>query len=208
MVFSILIAVLVAYFLGNLNGAVSISTLFAHDDVRNHGSGNAGLTNFFRNYGGWYTLLVFLIDVGKAALACYAGALLMEPYGLYQEGMALAAVAVSLGHDFPALLGFRGGKGILCGFTIALAMDWRIGLLIFVVFALTFVLTHYVSLGSILASITFCISFAILHSDNPLVLVCGLLCGLLAFYMHHENLKRLINGTESKVFLTKRNQKS
>lgn len=208
MVFSILIAVLVAYFLGNLNGAVSISTLFAHDDVRNHGSGNAGLTNFFRNYGGWYTLLVFLIDVGKAALACYAGALLMEPYGLYQEGMALAAVAVSLGHDFPALLGFRGGKGILCGFTIALAMDWRIGLLIFVVFALTFVLTHYVSLGSILASITFCISFAILHSDNLLVLVCGLLCGLLAFYMHHENLKRLINGTESKVFLTKRNQKS
>ena len=84
MVFSILIAVLVAYFLGNLNGAVSISTLFAHDDVRNHGSGNAGLTNFFRNYGGWYTMLVFLIDVGKAALACYAGALLMEPYGLYQ----------------------------------------------------------------------------------------------------------------------------
>ena len=208
MVFSILIAVLVAYFLGNLNGAFSISTLFAHDDVRNHGSGNAGLTNFFRNYGGWYTLLVFLIDVGKAALACYAGALLMEPYGLYQEGMALAAVAVSLGHDFPALLGFRGVKGILCGFTIALAMDWRIGLLIFVVFALTFVLTHYVSLGSILASITFCISFAILHSDNALVLVCGLLCGLLAFYMHHENLKRLINGTESKVFLTKRNQKA
>lgn len=203
MAYSLIIALLVAYFLGNLNGAIAISTIFSHDDVRSHGSGNAGLTNFYRSYGGWYTLLVIAIDVGKAALACFAGGLLLEPFGLYQEGMALAAVAVSLGHDFPALLGFRGGKGILCGVTVALILDWRIGLLLFAVFAVIFALTHYVSLGSILAAVTCTVSFLLMHRDNTVIAVCGSICGLLAVYMHRSNLVRLLKGNESKVYLRK-----
>ena len=106
--YPILIGALCAYFLGNLNGAVNISHLMVHEDVRAHGSGNAGLTNFARNYGGWGTALVLVVDGGKAVLACLLGGLLLAPYGLELEGRMLGAVAVSLGHDFPALLGFKG----------------------------------------------------------------------------------------------------
>ena len=124
----IVLTILIGYLLGNLNGAVCISNLVAHEDVRNQGSGNAGLTNFIRNYGAASSLSVILIDGGKAALACLAGGLMLEPYGMYLEGMAIGGTAVMLGHDFPALLGFRGGKGILSGFVIALTVDWRVGL--------------------------------------------------------------------------------
>ena len=131
--YAIVVAALVSYLLGNLNGAVCVSALM-HDDVRSHGSGNAGLTNFIRNYGRARALYVVAIDAGKAFLACLAAGLILDPYGLGLEGRVLGGVCVMLGHDFPALLGFRGGKGILSGWFIAWAIDWRIGLLIAVVF--------------------------------------------------------------------------
>ena len=118
----LVIGLLTSYLLGNLNGAVCISAL-QHDDVRSHGSGNAGLTNFIRNYGRGQALYVVLIDAGKAVLACLVTGLLMKPYGYYLEGLALGGLAVMLGHNFPALLGFRGGKGILSGLFIALTID-------------------------------------------------------------------------------------
>ena len=116
--FAIVITVLTGYLLGNLNGAVSMSILF-NDDVRSHGSGNAGLTNFVRNFGYAKAGLVILIDVAKAVIACFVGRLIMDGYDLPMEGMMLGAVGVSLGHDYPALLGFRGGKGVLSGLAIA-----------------------------------------------------------------------------------------
>ena len=116
----ILTAALAAYLLGNLNGAVTVSSLLDRDDVRTHGSGNAGMTNYIRNYGLSKTGLVILLDLGKALLASYLGALLLEPYGYWMEGAMLAGVFVSLGHDYPVTLGFRGGKGILCGLGVAL----------------------------------------------------------------------------------------
>ena len=128
--FAIVITVLVGYLLGNLNGAVCMSNLLANEDVRNQGSGNAGLTNFIRNYGAASSISVILIDGVKAALACLAGGLMLAPYGMYTEGLAIGGLAVMLGHDFPALLGFRGGKGILSGCVIAFTIDWRVGLLI------------------------------------------------------------------------------
>ena len=109
MVYPILIVALVSYLLGNINGSVCISNMLKGEDVRTHGSGNAGLTNFFRSYGSWSTLLVLLTDGVKTVLACLMGGLILKPYGLSKEGMMLGAVAVSLGHDFPVLLGFRGG---------------------------------------------------------------------------------------------------
>ena len=87
--YTILTAVLAGYLLGNLNGSVNISMLVADDDVRKHGSGNAGLTNFFRSYGSWSTLLVLLIDMGKTALACLVGGLILEPHGYGAEGAAV-----------------------------------------------------------------------------------------------------------------------
>ena len=138
----ILITLLVGYLLGNLNGAYSMSVLIAHEDVRTKGSGNAGLTNFIRNFGAANGLLVVLIDAGKAIVSCMAGGLLLQPYGYFTEGAALGGVAVMIGHVFPALLGFKGGKGILSGLFIAVVVDWRIGLLILAVFAIAYPMPH------------------------------------------------------------------
>lgn len=198
--YSVLVAALVAYLLGNLNGAVCISALM-NDDVRSHGSGNAGLTNFIRNYGAGRSLYVILIDAGKAYLACLAGGLILRPYGMTLEGLTLGGIAVMLGHDFPALLGFRGGKGILSGLFIALAVDWRIALLILAVFFGVYFLTKYVSLGSVLAAATFALGFVLFHHDNLAVMLGGIFMGLLTVYMHRGNISRLIRGEERKTDL-------
>ena len=198
--FSILIGMLTSYLLGNLNGAVCMSHL-QNDDVRSHGSGNAGLTNFIRNYGAGRAMYVILIDAGKAALACLTTGLLLKPYDQYLAGAALGGLAVMLGHVFPALLGFKGGKGILSGLFIALVVDWRIAVIILAVFAVAYLLTKYVSLGSVLAASAFSISFVVLHWQEPVVAVCGGVMGLLALFMHHENIKRLIQGKERKTDL-------
>ena len=204
--FSIVIGVLVSYFLGNLNGAVLISALM-HDDVRSHGSGNAGLTNFIRNYGAGRALYVIFIDAGKAALGCVVTALLLQPYGMVLEGLTIGGAAAMLGHTFPILLGFKGGKGILSGLFIALTVDWRIAVLILGIFAIIYFSTRYVSLSSILAAAGFSAGFAIFHHDNLIVMILGILMGLLAIFMHRANIVRLIRGTESKVHLIHRELK-
>lgn len=204
MVFPILVVILTTYLLGNLNGSVCISTLVEEDDVRNHGSGNAGLTNFFRNYGGWSTLLVVMVDMIKTALGCYVGGLILMPFGYYHEGLMLGAVCVTLGHDFPALLGFRGGKGILSGLTIALVMDWRIGLGALAVFVIVFAITRYVSLGSLLGAVTLMAGFVLVFHHTLPVMIGGLFLGALAIFMHRGNIVRLCKGTESKVHLIHR----
>ena len=199
--FPVIITVLVGYLLGNLNGAVCMSTLLAHEDVRNQGSGNAGLTNFVRNYGGASSVFVILIDGGKAALACLAGGLMLQPYGMYLEGMAIGGLAVMVGHDFPALLGFKGGKGIMSGCIIAFIIDWRIGLLILSVFMVAYLLTQYVSLGSVLASAAFGVGFVVFHYNNLTVMLCGVVMGALAVFMHRGNIVRLLQGKERKTHL-------
>ena len=202
--YSILITVLTAYLLGNLNGSVCISQIVAHEDVRDRGSGNAGLTNFFRSYGSWSTLLVLLIDAGKTVLGCLVGGLIMKTLGYGQEGAVLGAVAVSLGHDFPALLGCKGGKGIGCGLAVAIVLDWRIALAILAVFVVCFAITRYVSLSSVLASVVFGVCFAVLHRDNWMMMTGGIFLSALAIFMHRSNIKRLIDGTEKKVHLIHR----
>ena len=201
MVYSIMIAFLTAYLLGNLNGAVCISALVAHDDVRKHGSGNAGLTNFIRNYGVKSALYVILIDAGKAVLACLVGGLIMGALGYRAEGYVLGGLGVMLGHAFPALLGFKGGKGILSGLFIALVSDWRIAVLILAVFALVYFISGYVSLASVLASAGFSAGFAIFHYDNLWVMLGGVIMGLLAIFMHRGNIARLVKGEERKTNL-------
>lgn len=204
MTFALVIAALTAYLLGNLNGSVCISSLVANDDVRKHGSGNAGLTNFFRNYGGWSTLLVMAVDMLKTVLAAYGAGWMLASFGLYREGLILGAIAVSVGHDFPALLGFKGGKGILCGFTAALILDWRIALMMLAVFVIAFAITRYVSLGSVLGALTCSVGFGIVYFGDWIWMAGGIFIGLLAIYMHRGNIGRLLKGTESKVHLIHR----
>ena len=197
---SVIVTALVCYFLGNHNGAICVSAML-HDDVRQHGSGNAGLTNFIRSFGAGRALLVIAIDVGKAVLACLLGGLMLAPYGYALEGRVLGGVFVMLGHDLPALQGFRGGKGILSGWFIAWTVDWRIGALIGVVFFTAYLLTQYVSLGSVLAAITFAVGFVVFHHDNLWVMAGGVFMGLLTVFMHRGNIVRLVKGQERKTNL-------
>lgn len=204
--FAIVITALACYFLGNHNGAICVSNMIG-DDVRSHGSGNAGLTNFIRSYGASRSLLVIVIDVCKAILACLLGGIVLAPFGLALEGRVLGGVFVMLGHDFPALQGFRGGKGILSGWFIAWSVDWRIGLLIGVVFFLVYLLTQYVSLGSVLAALTFAAGFAIFHHSNLWVCLGGVFMGLLTVFMHRGNIVRLVKGQERKTNLFSKGKK-
>lgn len=199
--YPVLIVVLTSYMLGNLNGAVCISALKAHEDVRSHGSGNAGLTNFVRNYGTASAALVIAIDGGKAALACLLGGLLLKPYGLEIEGEMLGAAAVVLGHNFPSTLGFRGGKGVLCGAVAALCMDIRIFAVLAAVFALVVAVTRYVSLGSVIVAALFGLGFSVIYWDHPWVVACSVCLAVLVIVMHRKNILRLVKGTESKLSL-------
>ena len=201
MVLRIILAAVIAYLLGNLNGAILIARLIAHEDVRSKGSGNAGLTNFTRNYGSKTSIFVILIDVGKAVLACLIGGLLLKKYGLYEEGVALGGLGVILGHDFPALLRFKGGKGILSGVTVALMMDWRLGLLVFSIFLVAYLLTKYVSLGSVLSSGSFGFFYAWCHPERPFPIIVGFFLSALIVWMHRANIVRLIKGEERKTNL-------
>ncbi len=200
---AIVIGVLAGYLLGNLNGAVTISTLM-NDDVRSHGSGNAGLTNFIRNYGRTKALYVIAVDASKAVLSCLVNGYLLMPYGMYLEGVAIGGLAVMLGHVFPVLLGFRGGKGILSGLFIALVADWRIAVIILAVFLVAYLITRYVSLGSVLAAVAFAVGFVIFHHDKPVVMVGGIAMALLTIFMHRSNIVRLFTGKETKTDLFKK----
>ena len=198
MALRILITALCCYFLGNHNGAICVSAMLG-DDVRAHGSGNAGLTNFIRNYGAGRSVMVIAIDVFKAVLACLLGGLMFPEYAI--AGRTLGGVCVMLGHDFPALQGFRGGKGILSGWFIAFMVDWRIGVLIGVVFFAAYLLTQYVSLGSVLAAITFGIGFIYFHHNDLPVMLGGIFMSALTTFQHRGNIVRLLKGQERKTNL-------
>ena len=205
--YAVLISV-VGYLLGTLNGAILISKLLCRDDVRSHGSGNAGLTNFFRSYGGLRTLLVLFIDVGKTvAAALFGGWLIQKAGGDEMLGRMLGGAFSVIGHMFPVFFHFRGGKGILCCGTLGACMDWRIIVVLLSVFILTVVLTRYVSLGSILGAVSYLPTFLWRFWGNVPVLVIAGIISALAILMHHKNIARLIAGTESKLsFHSKENK--
>ena len=201
----VILAAVASYLLGNLNGAVIISSIYAHDDVRSHGSGNAGLTNFIRTYGRKVAIYVILIDVGKAVLACLISGLLLSSSGYYTEGVAVGAFGVLMGHAFPVFLGFKGGKGILSGVTVACMMDWRIGLVVFGIFLVAYLLTGYVSLGSVLSAGSFGIIYAFVHPDGGIFpIAVALFLSAMVVWMHRSNIVRLIKGQERKTNLLKK----
>ena len=206
MAVSIALICVLGYLLGGINGAILLSKLVEKDDVRRHGSGKAGFTNFFRNYGKRTSLLVILIDAAKAAASCLLGGWLLGKYGLRTEGMLLGGLAATLGHDFPAFLGFRGGKGIVCGFAAALVTDWRVGLILLAVFALVYFLTHYVSLASVLCALGFFVSFWLFYPGRPFVLILSGCLSALAIFLHRENIGRLVRGQERKTYFFKRGE--
>ena len=196
------IVAVASYFLGCFNGAVIVSKYILRDDVRNHGSGNAGLTNFYRTFGGPLTFVVILCDVLKAIVALLIGAWLLRfnrEFGQYW-----AAVWCLLGHMFPCMFHFKGGKGILSGGAIALMVDWRIALVVWGGFLLLVLLTRYVSLGSTWAGASFPFITWYCFPDQPMVIILGFICGGLVVWQHRSNIKRLLSGTENKFSLRKK----
>ena len=205
MVWRIIVCIVMGYLFGTLNGAIVISKLTQHEDVRDKGSGNAGLTNFLRNYGGWTTLLVIVIDLGKMIAACMLASLVWSEEAALAK--MIAGTAVQVGHIFPIFFGLRGGKGILCSAALAIVMDWRIFVIAISVFIVLFVLTKLVSLGSIFAAATFGALFVLFFPNDPWVQILGVFMAVLAIFMHRSNIVRLLKGEERKTHLSKSKNK-
>ena len=187
-----------SYLLGCINGAIATSHIFYHDDVRRHGSGNAGLTNFYRNYGAKCAPMVIAFDMLKAV-----GAVLLGNYflgyllGWGAAGKYFGALFCVIGHMFPVFYGFKGGKGILCSGTLLLLLDWRIALVGWGAFVVLWLTTRYVSLGSVSAAAVFPVMTHVVFGD-AFATAFSVLIAALVLFAHRENIKRLLNGTENK----------
>ena len=194
----LIIIAIVAYFCGGLNGAIISSRFIFHDDVRKHGSGNAGLTNFHRTYGTKGAAMVIAIDVLKSVIAVLVGGWLLGTVGEKSVGQIFAGFCLILGHIAPVLYGFRGGKGVLCAGTMILIVDPVAGLCCWAVFILVVIATRYVSRASMMACLLGPVCLAIFkHSGLEVLLT--LLAALLVVIKHAENILRLIGGTESRL---------
>lgn len=211
MVWRIIVCVLAGYALGNLNGAILASRLFHNEDVRDKGSGNAGLTNFFRNYGGLDSLVVLLIDAGKAILACFVGLWLFRGFdGSFVHSAEMIGGAMSVvGHVFPVMWNLRGGKGIMtcAGITLFFGFVygiWGMFLICLGVFVLAVLLSKYVSLGSIGDALVFPFAFWIFLPQEHLVHILAACLSVLAIVMHRENIKRIFQGNERKLSFKKK----
>ena len=207
-----LLVAVIAYFCGCFNGAVIVSKYILRNDVRKHGSGNAGLTNFFRTFGGPLTLVVILCDVLKAVIAILAGVALFRGMVLDEAAVLVlakywAALFCLLGHMFPCMFHFKGGKGILSGGTIAIMIDWRIALVVWGGFLILAVLTRYVSLGSCWAGASFPFATWFIYRD-PVITVLAVVIGGLILYLHRATIQRLLQGNESKFSLHRKKEGS
>lgn len=198
-VFTVALTLLVSYLLGCFNGSVMTSHFIIRDDVRQHGSGNAGLTNFYRTYGARYALCVIICDMGKTVLACLIGGYLMHwVVGDWTLGLLIAGIGCELGHMFPVFFGLRGGKGILSGGVLVLLLDWRVALIAWGLFVSLWLLTRYVSLGSVAATASMPVSVFFLLGHNWLYTVLSAAIAALVIWCHRGNIQRLLTGTEKK----------
>ena len=201
-----------AYLLGSLSFAIIVSKVTLGKDIRNYGSGNAGLTNAYRTMGAKKTLFVLLGDIAKGAAAVSVGWALGGPVGKLTAG-----IFVILGHMFPLYFGFKGGKGIAATAGLILAIHPAFIPMGVILFFGTFLLTHYVSLGSLLVYAGFLIEMVIMgqmdlfsmpvgHRAEMYVIAAFLTA--MAYWKHRENIKRLLSGTERKTYLFKKNKEA
>lgn len=218
--------------LGYLIGSISFSILLTRyfknkADIRDMGSGNAGFTNVLRSVGVTPALLTMLGDFSKGLLACLIGrwgfSMIDAPgvsaFCTMQYGMYIAGIACLVGHVYPCFFGLRGGKAILTGFSLLIMTDWRVAALALSVFLLTVLFTRLVSLGSILAAIsypilTFCLTyFCDYHGGGGRPVTFGyiviattlsVLISTFVIYKHKKNLLRLLRGEEKPISIAKK----
>lgn len=202
------ICAVAAYLLGSISFSIIITKQFAGTDVRTHGSGNAGATNVLRTAGKLPALLTFVGDFLKCVAAIVitlAVAKVFNINGEYRECLKYTAgISCMLGHIFPVYFGFKGGKGVTTAAAIMVLLDWRVFLIAVGIFAVLVLITRYVSLGSVCAAASLpftTIAFQIAdHQRHPVVNTLLVSCiTLIIVVKHHENISRLLNGTESKL---------
>lgn len=205
---AVAITAVAAYFLGCCNTALILSKYILHDDVRNHGSGNAGLTNFYRVFGKKMVAFVILGDLAKAIISCLLGGFLIGSLAMSGApvdialGKLIGGIFAMLGHSFPCMFDFKGGKGVLCGAGIIMIMDWRIAAVCLGVFAVLVALTRLVSLGSMVAAALFPIMCFVLYR-SWVVVILAIIASILIVWRHRENAKRIVSGTENKFEIKK-----
>jgi len=200
---SLLIAV-AAYLLGSVPIGYLLIRIFRHQDIRQAGSGNIGATNVLRSGGKGLGAATFLLDVLKGSAAVGLGALLggwLLPQCPIRDAEALAALAAVLGHIFPVWLHFRGGKGVATGFGVFLVASPLAALAAISLFALALALSRYVSLASILGAASFPLfaTFLVRGDRPPFFIAVEIAVALLIIVKHHQNIRRLLNGTESRL---------
>lgn len=192
-----------AYLLGSLNSSIIVSKWKYKQDIRDFGSGNAGLTNMHRVYGKDGAVYTLVGDIAKQIAAVLIGSLLFSRYGAY-----LAGLFCIIGHIFPIYYRFKGGKGVLTAATMILVIDPLIFLVLFIIFALVLLITRYVSLSSIIAAITYPVCMTVAYGiANVFELCFALFVGVMVIYMHRTNLYRLFNNQESKFSFKKKEKK-
>lgn len=194
-----LAAAICAYLLGSVSGGLIASFTRHKEDLRRHGSGNAGMTNALRTYGVRSAALVLAIDALKTVLAVLLARLLLgEPWGTVVGG----ACAV-LGHDFPVYYRFRGGKGVLSSAVVVALLDWRVFLISLAIFALAVLLSGRVSVGSLSVAVAAPVCCLLLQLGTVQELFVAAL-GALLIFTHRSNLRRLLRGEEPKTVIAKR----
>lgn len=221
----LLLCMVIPYFLGSLNFGVIISQRQFHDDVRTHGSGNAGTTNMLRTYGKKAALLTLLGDTVKALIAVAIGHLIfsIDVIALNESGQAVAryfdpiggavaGISVMVGHMFPCFFKFKGGKGVATSAAVILMLDLLNPLqkhipIVFLICFATFVIivagTKYVSLGSIIGMSLYPVVYTAFNG-NGFTGIIAVVIAVLVVWAHRTNIKRLLNRTESKLSFGKK----
>lgn len=211
----------VSYLLGSLNFSIILSEVVKKKDIRKSGSGNAGATNMMRTYGIKAAVGTMLGDIFKVAIGILvAFALLGVPMKyiftnpadaaeiqrvmLYKEFAGLFCV---LGHIFPLYFKFKGGKGVAACTGMVIIVDWRIALILFVIFVFVILISKWISLGSIVIAILYPVLIFVFYKNWILSLV-ALLFTAIVIIAHRENIKRLIKGEENKISLKNKKKSS
>lgn len=218
----VLLCIVIPYLLGSVNFGVIISNKEYNDDIRTHGSGNAGATNMLRTYGVKAAVLTMAGDMLKAVIAVGLGYFIVGTNVLLtdeatgqvlrykdQFGAAIAGLFVMLGHMFPIFFKFKGGKGVATSAMVILMMSPITCLFCFLIFVIIVVGTKYVSLGSIMGLIFYPILLtAFSGGQNPTACLMAVLMALAVVFMHRDNIKRLRDGNERKISLGKKKKEN
>ena len=199
--------ILIAYVLGSIPNALWVGKTFKNIDVREHGSKNTGSTNAARVLGAKLGIFTLILDILKGALPTYLGIvlgadLLTRMTGIDKLDVIVIGMAAILGHTFSLFLKFKGGKAVATTLGVFLVLVPYAILILLVKFFVIFGLTKYVSLASIVSAVALPITVYLTTRHIPLTIL-GIIIGLLVIIRHKENIKRLINGTESKLSFSK-----